>query len=75
MGIQCYKLKLNVDYTLCTEILNTDYQLWHKAKVLIDKSASQGLTIGNVSVKIFSYKYVDSKKSPQFMYYHRVIVN
>ena len=75
MGIQCYRLKLNVDYTLCTEILNTKYALWHKAKVLIDKSTSQGLTIENVSVRKFSHRYVDSKKSSQFMYHHRVIVN
>ncbi|CAH3176645.1 unnamed protein product, partial [Porites evermanni] len=51
MGIQCYRLKLNVDYTLCIEVLNTKYALCHKANVLIDKSTSQGLTIGNVSVR------------------------
>ena len=33
MEIQCYSLLLNVDYTFCIEILNTDYQLWHKSKV------------------------------------------
>ena len=74
-GIQCYRLKLNVDYTPRIEILNTDYQLWHKARISIYKTTSQELTIGNVSLRKFSRRYVDSKKSPQFMYYHRVIVN
>lgn len=74
-GIQCYRLKLNVDYTLCIEILNTVYHLWHKARISIDKTTSQELTIGNVSLRKFSRRHVDSKKSPQFMYYHRVIVN
>lgn len=41
---------LNTDYTLCIEILNRDYKLWHKTKVSIDKSTSHGLTFGNVSV-------------------------
>lgn len=27
MSANCYTLALNVDYTLCIEILNTDYQL------------------------------------------------
>ena len=29
MGINFYKLTANANYTLCLEILNTDYQLWH----------------------------------------------
>ena len=28
MGINFYRLTANADYTLCLEILNTDYQLW-----------------------------------------------
>ena len=31
MGINFYRLTANTDYTLCLEILNTDYQLWHKS--------------------------------------------
>lgn len=55
MVIQCHRLQINVDYTLCIEIVNTDYQLWHKARISIDKTTSQGLTIGSVSVgKFFS---------------------
>ena len=82
MGIQCYRLQKNVDYTLCNEILNIDYQLWHKSKISVDKTTSQGLTIGNVSVtkfsvsvRKFSSRYLGSKKTPQFMYYHRLIIN
>lgn len=30
-GIQCFKLAKDVDYTLCIEVLITDYQLWHKS--------------------------------------------
>ena len=28
-GIQCFPLTKNIDYTICIEILNVDYQLWH----------------------------------------------
>ena len=33
MGINFYRLPKNVDYTLCLEILNTDYELWHKSQI------------------------------------------
>ena len=59
MSANCYTLALNVDFTLCIEILNTDYQLWHKSKVSIDRATSQGLAIGNVSVKKFTHRYTD----------------
>lgn len=51
MGINCYTLQLNVDYTLCIEIMNINYNLWNNTKVSIDRTASQGLTIGNVLIK------------------------
>ena len=54
MSANCYTLALNVDFTLCIEILNTDYQLWHKSKVSIDRAKSQGLAIGKVLVKKFT---------------------
>ena len=38
MGIQCFPLAKNIDYTLCIEILNVDYQLWHKSRISIDKA-------------------------------------
>ena len=75
MGIQCYRLQLNVDCTLCIEILNTDHLLLHKARSSVDKSTSEGSTIGNVLVRKFSHRYVNSKNSVEFMYYHRVILN
>ena len=75
MGINFYRLTTNADYTLCLEILNTDYQLWHKSQISVDKGISQGLTIGNVSVRKYSHRYLDPKNQTQFMYYHRIIVN
>ena len=75
MSANCYTLALNVDFTLCIEILNTNYQLWHKSKVSVDKTSSQGLTIENVSVRKFTHRYTDSKNQTQFMYYHRMIIN
>ena len=75
MGINFYRLTANTGYTLCLEILNTDYQLWHKSQISVDKGTSTGLSIGNVSVRKLSHKYLDSKNQPKFMYYHRLIVN
>ena len=75
MGINFYRLTANVDYTLCLEILNTDYNLWDKSQISVDKGTSTGLTIGNVSVRKLSHSYSDSKGQTQFMYYHRIIVN
>ena len=75
MGINFYRLTANVDYTLCLEILNTDYQLWNKSQITVDKGTSTGLSIGNVVVRKLSHRYSDSKGQAQFMYYHRIIVN
>ena len=75
MGINFYRLTANTDYTLCLEILNTDYQLWHKSQITVDKGTSTGLSIGNVGVRKLSHRYIDSKGQAQFMYYHKIIVN
>ena len=75
MGINFYRLTANADYTLCLEILNTDYQLWHKSQISVDKGTSTGLSIGNVSVRKLYHRYSNSKGQTQFMYYHRVVVN
>ena len=75
MGINFYRLTANTEYTLCLEILNTDYQLWHKSQISVDKGTSTGLSIGNVSVRKLSHRYSYSKGQTQFMYYHRIIVN
>ena len=75
MGINFYRLTANVDYTLCLEILNTDYQLWHKTQITVDKGTSTGLSIGNVGVSKLSHRYITSTNKVEFMYYHRIIVN
>ena len=75
MGINFYRLTANADYTLCLEILNANYQLWHKSQITVDKGTSKGLTIENVNARRYSHRYLDPKNQPQFMYYHRVVVN
>ena len=75
MGINFYRIPTNTDYTLCMEILNTDYNLWNKSQISVDKGTSKGLSIGNVSVKKLSHKYTDPIGKTQTMYYHRIIVN
>ena len=75
MGLNFYRLVGGTDYTLCLEILNTDYLLWHKTQISVDDNTSQGLQLGNVSVKKIQHSFTDSKNQTQFMYYHRVIIN
>ena len=75
MGLNFYRLVGGADYTLCLEILNTDYLLWHKTQISVDDKTSQGLRLGNVSVKKLQHSFTDSKSQTQFMYYHRVIIN
>ena len=75
MGLNFYRLVGGADYTLCLEILNTDYQLWHKTQISVDDNTSQGLQLGNVSLKKLQHSFTDSKNQTQFMYYHRVIIN
>ena len=75
MGINFYRLTANADYTLCLELLNTDYQLWHKSQITVDKGTSTGLTIGNVGKRKLSHKYTSASNRVEYMYYHRIIVN
>ena len=75
IGLNFYRLVGGADYTLCLEILNTDYLLWHKTQISVDGNTSQGLKLENVSVKKLQHSFTDSKKQTQFMYYHRVIIN
>ena len=53
MGINCYQLDKDKDYTLCIEILNSDYQLWHKSFATIDKTTSKGVS---VTLLVLRYK-------------------
>ena len=75
MGINCYRLTTNKDYTLCLEILNTDYKLWEKTQVFVDRYTSQGLKIGKTNVNRFSGTYLDANGKKKYMNYHRLIVN
>ena len=75
MGINFFRLAANTDFTLCLEILNTDYNLWNNTQISVDKGTSTGLSIGNVVVKKLSHRYTDSTGKTQTMYYHRIIVN
>ena len=71
MGLNFYRLVGGADYTLCLEILNTDYQLWHKTQISVDDNSSQGLQ----KKKKLQHRFTDSKGQTQFMYYHRVMIN
>ena len=74
-GINFFRLAANTEYTLCLEILNTDYNLWNNTQISVDKGTSKGLSIGNLGVKKLSHNYTDSTGKTQTMYYHRIIVN
>ena len=75
MGINFYRLARNYDFSLCIEILNTDYNLWHKSQISVDKGTSRGLVIENVGVKKLRHRFTNSKGMTKFMYYHKIIVN
>lgn len=75
LGIQSFSLQKVKDYTLCIDFLITDYQLWHKSVVSVDKISSQGLTIGDSINRKFSHKYTTSPGQVENMYYIRFIVN
>ena len=75
MGINFYRLPREVDYTLCLEILNTDYRLWQISQISIDRLSSPGLSIENFGVKKFSHRFINSKGQTEFMYYHKIVVN
>ena len=44
LGIQCYPLPKNVDYSWCIELMDLDYTLWPKTQIIIEKN-SPGVTI------------------------------
>ena len=75
VGINFYRLPKNTNYTLCLEILNTDYNLWRKSQISVDKGTSTGLSIGNVGIRKLSHRYTTPTGKTQTMYYHRIIVN
>ena len=75
MGINCYQLDKDKDYTLCIEILNSDYQLWHKSVTTIDKTTSKGVSVAGFTVQKFSHRYTNSSGNNAHMYYVKIIVN
>ena len=75
MGINCYQLDKHKDYTLCIEILNSDYQLWHKSVATIDKTTSKGVSVAGFTVQKFSHRYTNSGGNTAYMYYIKIIVN
>ena len=75
MGINCYQLDKDKDYTLCIEILNSDYQLWHKSVATIDKTTSKGVSVAAFTVQKFSHRYKNSSGNTAYMYYIKLIVN
>ena len=74
LAIQCFPLQKDKEYTLCLEILTTDYQLWHKSVITIDKTTSQGVTVKRWHVSKFTHEYKTSSNHREFMYYHKVVV-
>ena len=75
MGINCYQLDKDKDYTLCIEILNSDYQLWHKSIATIDKTTSKGVSVAGFKAQTFSHRYTNSSGNTAYMYYIKIIVN
>ena len=49
--------------------------LCYKTQISVNNNTSQGLQLGNVSVKKLQHGFTDSKGQSQYMYYHRVIIN
>ena len=74
LAIQCYRLQKDKDYTLCLEILTTDYELWHKSITTFDTTTSQGVTVKNWHVNKYSHEYRTSSNRVEYMYYHKLLV-
>lgn len=75
MGINCYQLDKDKDYTLCIEILKSDYQLWYKSVAITDKTTSKGVSVAGFTVQKFSHRYTNSSGNTAYMYYIKIIVN
>ena len=74
LAIQCYPLQKDKDYTLCLEILTTDYELWHKSITTFDTTTSQGVTVKKWHVNKYSHEYRTSSNQVEYMYYHKLLV-
>ena len=74
LAIQCYPLQKGKEYTLCLEILTTDYQLRHKSVIAVDTTTSQGVTVKRWHVNKYSHEYKTSSNQVEYMYYHKLVV-
>ena len=74
LAIQCFPFQKDEEYTLCLEVLTTDYQLWHKSVITVNKTTSQGVTVKRWHVSKFTHEYKTSSNQTEFMYYHKVVV-
>ena len=74
LAIQCYPPQKDKEYTLCLEILTTDYQLWHKSVITVDTNTSQGVTVKRWHVNKHSHEYRTSSNQVEYMYYHKLLV-
>ena len=73
LAIQCYPLPKDKEYTLCLEILTTDYHLWHKSVITVDTTTSEGVTVKKWHVNEYSHEYKTSSNQTKFMYYHKLV--
>ena len=74
LAIQCYPLQKDKEYTLCLEILTTDYELWHKSVITVDTTTSQGVTVKRWHGNKYSHEYRASSNQVEYMYYHKLLV-
>ena len=74
LAIQCYPLQKDKEYTLCLEIVTTDYELWHKSVITVDTTTSQGVTVKRWHVNKYSHEYRTSSNQVEYMYYHKLLV-
>ena len=74
LAIQFYPLQKDNEYSLCLEILTTDYQLWHKSVITVNTTTSQGVTVKRWHVNKYSHEYRTSSNQVEYMYYHKLLV-
>lgn len=74
IGLNFFRLSAG-DYTICFELLNSDYTLWHKTQINVDHQTSSGLSFLSESVKKLTHSYYYPTNNLNYMYYHRVMVS
>ena len=74
IGLNFFRLTAG-DYTICLELLNSDYRLWHKTQINVDHQSSTGITFLSESIKKLTHSYFYPTNNLNHMYYHRLIVS